>query len=129
MTRPLRPERVFPPRTRNPRRIVLAALTLVAAALLLGVPTGALAAVVPIATTYDTFSTGLTTATVEAGVNPQGQSTTYAAQYDAASSTWCSSAGSSGSPAHTSATTSLGFTDTRTHFLSVALSGLTAGTD
>jgi hypothetical protein len=82
---------------------------------------------IPDALTFDAFSTGASTVTVEGVVNPGGQATTYEVQYDVADSDWCMSDGVSGSPAHTSGSTSVGFTDTDYHFVSVDLSGLTDG--
>src|SRR5262249_9625530 len=54
--------------------------------------------------------TGGATATVAGVVNPNGLTTTYKAQYDVASSDWCTSGGTSGSPAHTTGPATLGFT-------------------
>jgi hypothetical protein len=65
---------------------------------------------------------------VDGSVNPGGQSTTYKVEYDLASSTWCTSFGSSGSPANSTAPQTLGFTDTSSHSVSVSLTGLTGGT-
>jgi PASTA domain/Divergent InlB B-repeat domain len=76
--------------------------------------------------TFDTYSTGATTATVEGLVDPHGEATTYAAQYDLASSEWCTSGGASGSPAHTTAGSDPIPVD---DFVSVDLTGLTEGTN
>ena len=86
-------------------------------------------AAAPQVNTFGVQSTGATTSTVQGDVNPQGLSTTYAASYDIATSTWCTSFGASGSPAHTTTAQSLSFTDSNSHFVSVDLSGLTAGTN
>lgn len=111
------------------RRIVLPAIALTGLALILGLPTAASAAI-PDAQTLDTISTGMTTATVDGIVDPEGESTTYQVQYDLASSVWCTSLGASGSPANTTPAVDLGFTDTGFHFVSVDLTtGLTVGTD
>jgi 6-phosphogluconolactonase (cycloisomerase 2 family) len=93
-----------------------------------GLPPVSLTAGAPTADTFDAFSTGSTTATVDGDVNPAGQATTYEASYDLASSTWCTSGGSSGTANSTTAQT-LGFTDGTFHDVSVDLSGLTAGTN
>ena len=91
-------------------------------------PGAALAAGAPSAYTYYATVTGLTTATVDASVYPAGQTTTYKVEYGPAGSDWCTSGGSSGSPANTTAPQTLGFTDATSHYVSVALTGLTAGT-
>jgi hypothetical protein len=80
----------------------------------------------PSAFIFNAFSTGATTATVEGEVNPTGQSTQYHVAYDLASSEWCTSHGSSGSPASSTTPVTLGFTDETFHPVSVPLSGLTA---
>jgi hypothetical protein len=82
----------------------------------------------PITDTYKVVSTGATTATVQGDVNPAAQSTTYRAQYDVASSEWCTSLGDDGSPAHVTAAVHLGATDTDYHAVTVGLTNLTAGT-
>ena len=81
----------------------------------------------PLAQTNDAEATGATTATVDGSINPAGQTTTYAVQYGSASSSWCTSGGSSGTPGSTTSTQTLGFTDNSSHDVSVPLSGLTAG--
>ena len=93
---------------------------------MLGLPAAA-SADTPTADTFDAFSTGLSTATVTGDVNPAGQTTTYQVQYDLASSDWCTSGGTSGSPSATPAT-DVGFTDGQFHTFPVDLSGLSAGT-
>jgi hypothetical protein len=75
------------------------------------------------------FATSTTTATVEAELNPAGQSTTYHVVYDLASSEWCTSFGREGSPAHSTTPVTLGFTDGTFHPISIGLSGLTAGAE
>lgn len=108
-----------------PRASVLAAITLVAVALVLGLPAAASAAT-PDLTTWDAYSTGTTTATVEGVVNPNGESTQYFAKYALATSDWCTSGGTLGTPTATTAT-DLGFIDTSFHFVTVDLTtGLTA---
>jgi uncharacterized repeat protein (TIGR02543 family) len=82
----------------------------------------------PSAFTFAAFSTGATTATVEGSVNPAGQTTTYHVDYDLTSSTWCTSGGTSGSPANSTSNVTLGFTDANFHAVSVNLTGLTTGT-
>ena len=81
----------------------------------------------PVAHTYDATETGASTATVDGDVNPVGQATTYEVQYDVASSSWCTSGGYSGSPAHSTSPQTLGYTDNTAHNVSVTLSGLTGG--
>lgn len=83
----------------------------------------------PSAFTLDAHSTGGSTATVEGEINAAGTATSYQVQYDLAGSTWCTSNGSSGSPADATAPVSFGFTDTGFHDLPVDLTGLTAGQD
>jgi hypothetical protein len=99
---------------------------LVAAGLALVLPASALASA-PSASTSNALSTGATTATVEGEVNPAGQATEYHVAYGLASSEWCTSFGSKGSPASSTTPVTLGFTDATFHPVSVALSGLTAG--
>jgi len=107
---------------------MLIMLAVAGVAVLLGFPSAALA-ITPSAGIFRVPSTGATTAEVDGVVNPEGQSTTYQVQYDLASSQWCTSGGASGSPAHTTTATPLGFTDDFPHEVTVDLSGLTADTD
>jgi hypothetical protein len=86
-----------------------------------------LGAAVPSSQTTDAIATGAGTATVDGSVDPLGQSTTYAVEYDLASSTWCTSGAWSGSAASSTAPQTLGFTDTVSHAVSIPLSGLAAG--
>jgi hypothetical protein len=81
----------------------------------------------PDAVTFDAYSTGASTVTVEGVVNPAGETTGYALEYDLASSDWCTSGGTSGSPATTTDFTDLGSSDPTYQFVSPALAGLTAG--
>ena len=83
---------------------------------------------IPVSDTFDAFSTGATTATVEGDVNPSGQSTTYAVEYDDAGSLWCTSGGASGSPTHTVAGPPFPPIDSSFHSVSVDLTTLTGGT-
>jgi hypothetical protein len=74
--------------------------------------------------------TGATTSTIQGQVDPTGQSTTYKVQWDLNSSTWCQNFGTSGSPAHVTAGTVLGFSDNTLHDVSVGITGgLVSGTD
>jgi len=116
------------PRIPIRRRIVLVALTAIGIGLMLGLPSAAFA-VSPDVFTDSAASSGATTATVQGGIDPAGQSTTYAVEYDLQSSDWCTSNGSSGTPAHTTSPVDLGFSDNSFHFVSVDLTGLIAGTD
>lgn len=82
----------------------------------------------PTVDTNDAFATGDSTAEIDGDVNPAGKNTSYAAEYDVASSTWCTSNGASGSPAHTTGSTDLGTTDGSVfHDISVDLTGLSTG--
>ena len=85
--------------------------------------------VAPNASTDHVTATDATTATVDGSVNPGGRPTIYAVEYDLGSSTWCTSGGSSGSPANSTPLQGLGFTDTSWHSVTVGLTGLTGGTD
>ena len=81
------------------------------------------------ASTSGVSVSGATSATVDGSVNPVGQTTTFAVQYDLANSIWCLSDGLSGSPANSTVPQTLSFTDTADHDVSVDLSGLSAATD
>jgi hypothetical protein len=81
----------------------------------------------PTADTFGAFPTSTTTATLDGDVNATGQTTTYKASYDLASSTWCTSGGSNGMPANSTTPQTLGFTDGTFHAVSVDLSSLSAG--
>ena len=83
----------------------------------------------PTPETFDAFSTGDTTATVDGDINPAGKSTIYQVWYDVASSDWCQSDGAAGSPAHTTGLTALGFSDDTFHDVVVDLTGLSTSTD
>ena len=84
---------------------------------------------VPSASTRFVLSTSATTAKLEGQVNPAGQSTTYHAAYGPASSEWCSTHGSAGTPEHSSTPATLGFTDAAFHNVSVELASLTRGSE
>ena len=62
-------------------------------------------------------STGATTAVLDGEVIRRA-TTTYQAQYALASSDWCTSAGTSGSPASSTSPQALGFTDDTGHEVS-----------
>src|SRR3954463_2141652 len=79
----------------------------------------------PGVTTDYALQTGASTAKVEGEVDPGGETTSYQVQYDLIGSAWCTSGGSSGTPAHTTPSTQLGSTDAFFHHVSVDLSGLT----
>lgn len=81
----------------------------------------------PFADTFDGYSTGNATATVEGDVNPAGQSTSYVVKYDLDSSDWCASGGDSGVPADATAPQILPAMDGTFHDVSVDLTGLTPG--
>jgi hypothetical protein len=78
----------------------------------------------PQATTLDAVALDAADATVDGQVDPSGQSTTYHVQYDLASSSWCQSNGTSGSPSYTTAALPLGYTDEQAHDVAVQLIGL-----
>jgi hypothetical protein len=80
-------------------------------------PTSALAAVLPVVVTQSVTPTAATTATVRGVVNPEGQTTTYKAVYALATSVWCMTNGTSGSPTNS----------TTFHTVSIGVTGLTAG--
>jgi general stress protein CsbA len=71
---------------------------------------------------------GATSARVTGAVNPSGQTTTYYAEYDVATSDWCINYGESGTPASATTEQSLEDTDSDYHDVTVDLTGLTAGT-
>jgi hypothetical protein len=81
----------------------------------------------PTVDTNNAFATGDSTAEVDGDVNPAGNNTSYVAEYDLASSTWCTSGGTSGTPADTTTSTPLGFSDGTFHDVSVDLGGLSPG--
>jgi hypothetical protein len=83
----------------------------------------------PGATTGTASPTGGSTATVTGNINPNGETTTYQVQYDLSSSAWCTSGGTSGSPAGTTNPATLGFADELFHGVSVDLTALTAASD
>jgi hypothetical protein len=83
----------------------------------------------PDARTYSATSTSPTTASVAAAVNPAGQNTTYRVLYDIAGSTWCSSHGTSGTPANSSAPQTLPYTDGTLHNVWTSLTRLVSGTN
>ena len=84
----------------------------------------------PTADTFDAVSNDATHAHVEGDVNPAGGTTTYEAEYDLASSTWCVSDGTTGSPGNVTTATSTGLPnpeDGAFHDVAVELAGLTEG--
>ena len=90
---------------------------------------GRFTAGVPVVSSFEATPTGATTETIEGEVDPAGQTTSYHDAYGVATSEWCTSNGSSGSPEHSTSAQTLGFTDATYHEVSVPLSGLTAGTE
>jgi len=83
----------------------------------------------PTTFTDSAVATGATSATVSGTIYPANQSTTYVVEYDTASSTWCSSAGSSGTPAHTTSATGVGgAVDSAAHTVNSNISALTPDT-
>ena len=81
----------------------------------------------PSVNAFGTRAIASTTELVDGEVNPAGQSTQYHVAYDLASSEWCTSYGSKGSPTHSTSPLTLGSTAAKFHPVSVGLSGLTAG--
>jgi hypothetical protein len=65
---------------------------------------------------------------VTASIDPVAQATSYRIVYDRASSPWCRSGGSSGTPSFTTARVRLPFTDLRTHAVTATVTGLSART-
>jgi hypothetical protein len=82
----------------------------------------------PDARAYSPTSTSSTTATLYGGVDPAGQTTTYQVRYGLASSTWCSSNGTSGTPTYATKPQTLSYTDGTIHSVWVSMAGLTSGT-
>ena len=79
----------------------------------------------PSAETFEVVATGPTTDSVQARVDPAGQSTTYHAAYAKATTEWCTTHGAVGSPESSTASESLAFTDSTYHGVTVGLPGLT----
>jgi hypothetical protein len=94
----------------------------------IGVPPITFTAGAPTARTSTARATTTTTATVTGSVDPAAQTTTYGAVYDLASSTWCTTHGTTGTPAHATTPATLASADGSFHPVTVALSGLTAST-
>jgi hypothetical protein len=107
---------------------LLAVVSAVALTLLAGPATALAAPSAPGVTASQVTSTSGTTVEVDATVNPEGQATTYEAEYDLASSAWCDEAldGSPTPPSDTSPV-SLPETDSSAHSVSVDVTGLTPG--
>lgn len=111
---------------------LVACLLVVSAALM---PATALAGVKPDVTTgqdYDGTIVNPQAATstqelVFGWINPHGLSTTYKIDYALSNSTWCQNGGASGTFQSTSAT-SVGFTDSNPHNVSLAANVFTSGT-
>jgi hypothetical protein len=99
-----------------------------ASASYIGVPPIAFTSGAPTARTSTVTANTTTTATVSGSVDPAAQATTYSAVYDLASSTWCTSHATTGTPAHATTPVTLGSTESSFHPVTVALNGLTAST-
>jgi hypothetical protein len=83
----------------------------------------------PAASAGSLTSTSSTTATFYGAVNPASQDTAYQVHYDLASSTWCSSNGTTGTPTYATAPQTLPYTDGGTlQSVFVSIAGLTSGT-
>jgi hypothetical protein len=114
-------------------RTGLVACLLAISALLM--PATALAGVKPDVTTGQNFDGTIVnpqaaTSTQElvfGWINPHGLSTTYRIDYAVSTAQWCQSGGTTGSP-QTTSSTSVGFTDSNPHNLSLAASVFTSGT-
>lgn len=83
------------------------------------------------ALTFDTYSTTEKETTVDGAVDAAAQSgATYEVQWDKADSPWCTSNGTSGTPANTTAPPAdFNFSDGAYHDVSADIGGLTLGTD
>ena len=82
----------------------------------------------PSVTTTAADATGVQQAAVQGSVDPASQSTTYFADYDLATSQWCTSGGAAGSPAHRSPPATLAYQDALDHNVTVNVTGLQAAT-
>jgi hypothetical protein len=80
----------------------------------------------PVVSTGEVTVTAAGSATVAGQIDPAGQTTTYVVQYGPQSSQWCSSDGAGGSPANTTASQTLDFTDSQNHDVAVQLTGLSS---
>ena len=79
----------------------------------------------PSVLTLSASSDGASAEVVYGDIAPSGQSTTYHVAYDLASSEWCTSSGTKGSPGHSTTAVTLPFNDTAYHQVSVELTALT----
>jgi hypothetical protein len=82
-----------------------------------------------LATTVAAFATAATTAEVDGTVDPNGQPTTYVAQYAPASSAWCENGGGEGTPSGASPAVALTSTASVPTTVTADLSGLTPGAE
>lgn len=108
-------------------RSLAALAALATAALVLGL-SGAASAASPSVVTFAVTSVTTVEAEVTGTVNPQNLDTAIGIQYDVASSTWCTSGGTAGSPANRFENGNLNETDGNPHAVSLDFDGLTAGT-
>ena len=90
---------------------------------------GTFTAGVPLVRQTTLSAIGQTSATVEGSVDPVGQTTSFYAVFDTAGSTWCRSAGSTGTPSFSGASQTLPFTDAAYHDVSAPVAGLAPDTD
>jgi hypothetical protein len=81
----------------------------------------------PIAISYAAVPVSTSTAKLTGEVDANGQSTTYRVAYSPSTSSWCTSAGASGTPASMTPATTLGATDSHNHSVSVSLTGVAVG--
>jgi hypothetical protein len=107
--------------------MVFACLGLASTAAALALPGTALASA-PTVGVYNPNPATSTGATVNALVNPEGETASYHFDYDQDSSSWCQSGGTSGSPTFSTPMTQLGFTDSTDHQVSAMITGLTPNT-
>ncbi len=81
----------------------------------------------PYVSTDEIVPTGPTGDTLTGFLNPSGQTSTYRAAYDVATSAWCQSDGFFGTPAHVTSPQTLPDTDLESHRIEADLTGLQTG--
>ncbi len=90
-------------------------------------PAGPVAGGAPYVYAYQAIATGETTAEVDAFIDPYGEATTFVAEYDLASSTWCENGGAAGTPRFRSARQTIAAGESSDSTASIELSGLVPG--
>ncbi len=81
----------------------------------------------PSAMLYSISPSGASEAVATGFVGGAGQAATFRVEYDLSSSSWCTSYGMTGSPAHSTAAKSIGGVDADSYFVSERLTSLTGG--